>query len=108
MPFLLLRCADYDRAYSFSLLYRRLDRFEYCRTHNHADLRLISTVGIPFTLSSKFFFHFRRQAEVALYAQKEPTLANYSLFRDKLECLRNAGVMDGALSDCAYDGVVDG
>jgi hypothetical protein len=30
-----------------------------------------------FTLSSKFFFHFRRQAEVSLYVQKEPTLANY-------------------------------
>jgi len=84
MPFLLFRCADCDRAYSLSLLYRRLDRFKYRLTHNRAALRLISTVGIPLTLSSKFFFHFRRQAEVALYVQKEPTLANYSLFRGKL------------------------
>jgi hypothetical protein len=39
----------------------------YPTAHDHASPRLAGTFGVLLTLSSKFFFHFRRQAEVALY-----------------------------------------
>jgi hypothetical protein len=61
---------------SFFFIGGRIDSINR-RAHNYRVLRFAQRpVSLPH-LSSKFFFHLCRQAEVLLYGEKEPTSANY-------------------------------